>query len=53
MPGVDRSNITPRLAVNPTVKLVKQKKRYLSTDRWEFVKKEVAMLMAIGHVREV
>ncbi|XP_031099734.1 uncharacterized protein LOC116003935 [Ipomoea triloba] len=53
MPGVDRSVICHRLAVNPNHKPVIQKKRYLSADRREFVKKEVETLMAAQHIREV
>lgn len=53
MPGVDRSIITHRLSISPTHRPVKQKKRYLATDRREFVKKEVDMLLSIRHIREV
>ncbi|XP_031124240.1 uncharacterized protein LOC116026954 [Ipomoea triloba] len=53
MPGVDRSVICHRLAVNSNHKPVIQKKRYLSADRREFVKKEVETLMAAQHIREV
>ncbi|XP_031102019.1 uncharacterized protein LOC116005926 [Ipomoea triloba] len=53
MPGVDRSVICHRLAVNPNHKPVIQKKRYLSGDRREFVKKEVETLMVAQHIREV
>ncbi|XP_019194876.1 PREDICTED: uncharacterized protein LOC109188702 [Ipomoea nil] len=53
MPGVDRSIISHRLAVDPEHRPVVQKKRYLANDRREFVKKEVSTLLAAGHVREV
>ncbi|XP_019173284.1 PREDICTED: uncharacterized protein LOC109168884 [Ipomoea nil] len=53
MPGVDRSVISHRLAVDPEHRPVVQKKRYLANDRREFVKKEVSTLLAAGHVREV
>ncbi|XP_019159714.1 PREDICTED: uncharacterized protein LOC109156332 [Ipomoea nil] len=53
MPGVDRSIISHKLAVDPEHRPVVQKKRYLANDRREFVKKEVGTLLAAGHVREV
>ncbi|XP_031101985.1 uncharacterized protein LOC116005890 [Ipomoea triloba] len=53
MPGVDRSVICHRLSIQPGSKPVKQKKRHLSSERREFVKKETATLLAVGHVREV
>ncbi|XP_019195711.1 PREDICTED: uncharacterized protein LOC109189555 [Ipomoea nil] len=53
MPGVDRSIIPHRLAVDPDHRPVVQKKRYLANDRREFVKKEVGTLLAAGHIREV
>ncbi|XP_031112204.1 uncharacterized protein LOC116016181 [Ipomoea triloba] len=53
MLGVDRSVICHRLSIQPGSKPVKQKKRHLSSERREFVKKETATLLAVGHVREV
>ncbi|XP_019181978.1 PREDICTED: uncharacterized protein LOC109177132 [Ipomoea nil] len=53
MPGVDRSIIAHRLAVDPDHRPIVQKKRYLANDRREFVKKEVSTLLAAGHIREV
>ncbi|XP_019184278.1 PREDICTED: uncharacterized protein LOC109179169 [Ipomoea nil] len=53
MPGVDRSIIAHRLAVDSDHRPVAQKKRYLANDRREFVKKEVGTLLAAGHIREV
>ncbi|VFQ78636.1 unnamed protein product [Cuscuta campestris] len=41
MPGIDRSVICHRLAVREGSRPVRQKKRYLASDRREFVKKEV------------
>ncbi|XP_031127557.1 uncharacterized protein LOC116029650 [Ipomoea triloba] len=51
MPGVDRSIITHRLAVDPTYRLVVQRKRHLSIDRREFVKKEIDALLVAGMIR--
>ncbi|VFQ90020.1 unnamed protein product, partial [Cuscuta campestris] len=53
MPGVDPKIICHRLAVDPTHKPVKQKKRFLSAERREFVTKQVTTLQSIGHIREV
>ncbi|XP_019160670.1 PREDICTED: uncharacterized protein LOC109157216 [Ipomoea nil] len=53
MPGLSRDVITHKLAVDPAVRPIQQRKRYLSAERREFVKKEVDTLLEIGHVREV
>ncbi|VFQ98421.1 unnamed protein product [Cuscuta campestris] len=47
MPGVSKSLITHRLAVGSDVEPVKQRRRHLSKDRRDFVKKEVDMLQAV------
>ncbi|VFQ84455.1 unnamed protein product [Cuscuta campestris] len=52
MTGVDPKIICHRLAVNPESRPVKQKKRFLSSERREFVSKEVTTLQSIGHIRE-
>ncbi|VFQ68756.1 unnamed protein product [Cuscuta campestris] len=53
MPGIDRSIICHRLAVRDGSRPVRQKKRYLASDRRDFVKKEVKDLLSVGHIREV
>ncbi|VFQ71993.1 unnamed protein product [Cuscuta campestris] len=53
MPGVDPRIICHRLAVDPTHKPIKQKKRFLSSERRDFVTKQVTTLQSIGHIREV
>ncbi|VFQ86991.1 unnamed protein product [Cuscuta campestris] len=53
MPGVDPKIICHRLAVDPTHKPVKQEKCFLSSERREFVTKQVTTLQSIGHIREV
>lgn len=53
MPRVDKSIIMHRLAVDPSMKLVQQKKRYLSSDQREFIKKEISTHLIVDHVREV
>ncbi|VFR01296.1 unnamed protein product [Cuscuta campestris] len=45
MPGIDRSIICHRLAVRDGSRPVRQKKRYLASDRRDFVKKEVKDLL--------
>ncbi|VFQ85179.1 unnamed protein product [Cuscuta campestris] len=53
MPGVNPKIICHRLAVDPTHKLIKQKKCFLSSERREFVTKQVATLQSIGHIQGV
>ncbi|VFQ74455.1 unnamed protein product [Cuscuta campestris] len=53
MPGVDPRIICHRLAVDPAHKPVKQKKRFFSSERRDFVTKQVTTLQSIGHIREV
>ncbi|VFQ77706.1 unnamed protein product [Cuscuta campestris] len=45
MPGMDRSVICHRLSVLEGSRLVRQKKRFLASDRRDFVKKEVKDLL--------
>ncbi|VFQ97957.1 unnamed protein product [Cuscuta campestris] len=45
MPGIDHSVICHRLAVREGSRPVRQKKRYLASDRREFIKKEVKDLL--------
>ncbi|VFQ71916.1 unnamed protein product [Cuscuta campestris] len=52
MPGLDHKIAVHRLNVLPDAKPVKQKQRHLSRERRDFVKKEVATLQSIGHIRE-
>ncbi|VFQ91223.1 unnamed protein product [Cuscuta campestris] len=53
MPGLDHKLAVHRLNVLRDPKPVKQKRKHLSQERREFVKKEVATLQSIGHIREV
>ncbi|VFQ90205.1 unnamed protein product [Cuscuta campestris] len=53
VPGIDRSVICHQLAVREGSRLVRQKKRYLASDRRDFVQKEVKDLLSVGHIREV
>ncbi|VFQ83464.1 unnamed protein product [Cuscuta campestris] len=48
MPGIDRSVIYHRLAVREGSRPVRQKKRYLASDRRDFVKKEVRDLLSVA-----
>ncbi|VFQ72015.1 unnamed protein product [Cuscuta campestris] len=52
MPGLDHKIAVHRLNVLPDAKPVKLKRRHLSQERRDFVKKEVATLQSIGHIRE-
>ncbi|VFQ83483.1 unnamed protein product [Cuscuta campestris] len=47
MPGIDHSIICHRLAVRDGSRPVRQKKRYLASDRRDFVKKEVKDLLSV------
>ncbi|XP_019159996.1 PREDICTED: uncharacterized protein LOC109156598 [Ipomoea nil] len=53
MPGIDRRIITHKLAVDPSGKPVHQRKRYMSAERREFVKKEATALLNVGHIKEI
>ncbi|XP_019177744.1 PREDICTED: uncharacterized protein LOC109172949 [Ipomoea nil] len=53
MPGIDRSIITHKLAVDPSGKPMHQRKRYMSAERREFVKMEVTALLHVGHIKEI
>ncbi|VFQ84395.1 unnamed protein product [Cuscuta campestris] len=53
MPGVDPRIIYHRLAVDPAHKPIKQKKCFLSSERRDFVTKQVTTLQSIGHIWEV
>ncbi|VFQ64364.1 unnamed protein product [Cuscuta campestris] len=48
MHGIDRSIICHRLAVRDGSRPVRQKKRYLASDRRDFVKKEVKDLLSVA-----
>ncbi|VFR02922.1 unnamed protein product [Cuscuta campestris] len=49
MPGIDRSVICHRLSVLEGSRPVRQKKRFLASDRRDFVKKEVKDLLECSH----
>ncbi|VFQ60552.1 unnamed protein product [Cuscuta campestris] len=49
MPRIDRSVICHRLAVREGSRPVRQKKRYLASDRRDFVKKEVKDLLSVEY----
>ncbi|VFQ93679.1 unnamed protein product [Cuscuta campestris] len=50
--GLDHKIAVHRLNVLQNAKPVKQKRRHLSQERRDFVKKEVTTLQSIGHIRE-
>lgn len=53
MLGIDPRVITHKVSVDPSVKLVRQKKRTFATDRNQAVAKEVDKLLKAGFIREV
>ncbi|XP_074327796.1 uncharacterized protein LOC141665711 [Apium graveolens] len=52
MPGIDPNLITHRLNIDPTRKVVKQKKRTYAPDRLEAMKQEVKKLLEAGFIEE-
>lgn len=53
MPSIDQRVITHRLSVDPTVKLVRQKKRTFITDQNQAIGEEVEKLRKAGFIWEV
>lgn len=53
MLGIYPKVITHRLSVNPSVKLIKQKKRTFAIDRNQTIMEEVDKLLRVGFIREV
>ena len=53
MGGIDPAIITHRLSVNPSFKLVKQKRRSFSPERQKAINEEVGKLLQAGAIREV
>lgn len=53
MPGIDPSVITHRLNIDPTAKLVKQKKRTFAPERNEAITEEVEKLLDVGFIKEL
>ncbi|CAL2227746.1 unnamed protein product [Prunus armeniaca] len=53
MPGIDPQIICHRLHVNPTIKLVAQKRRNFAPERVAIIKVEIDKLLAIGFIEEV
>ena len=53
MTGISTEVISHELNIDPTFKLVKQKRRKLGSDRTEVVNSKVIMLLEAGLIREV
>ena len=53
MGGIDSAIITHRLNVNPSFKLVKQKRRSFALERQKVINEEVSKLLQAGSIREV
>ncbi|CAL2227760.1 unnamed protein product [Prunus armeniaca] len=53
MPGIDRQIICHRLHVNPTIKLVMQKRRNFVPERVAIIEAEIDKLLATGFIEEV
>ncbi|KAL8115462.1 hypothetical protein AgCh_022089 [Apium graveolens] len=53
MPGIDPELITHKLNVDPSRKIVKQKKRNFAPERQEAIKQEVEKLLEAGFIEEI
>jgi len=53
MPGIDRRVIKHSLNVDPTKKLVQQKRRVFALERNKAIIEEVEKLLTAGFIREV
>ena len=53
MPGVDPQIMSYRLNIDPSARLVRQKRRGMSTERQLTVQEEVEKLLAANSIREV
>ena len=53
MGGIDPTVITHRLNVNPSFKLVKQKRRSFTPERQKVINEEVSKLLQANAIREV
>ncbi|KAL0402097.1 UNVERIFIED_CONTAM: hypothetical protein Slati_4239600 [Sesamum latifolium] len=51
--GIDPKVITHYLNIDPSIKLVKQKKRHFGPDKDKIIQAEVDKLMATGHIEEI
>lgn len=53
MPGIDPRVIMHKLSVDPSMRLVKQKKRTFTADRNQAIAEEVEKLLKVGFIRKV
>ncbi|KAL0402374.1 UNVERIFIED_CONTAM: hypothetical protein Slati_4267300 [Sesamum latifolium] len=51
--GFDPNVITHHLNINPSIKSVKQKKRYFEPENDKIIQGEVDKLMTVGHIEEI
>ncbi|KAL0444480.1 UNVERIFIED_CONTAM: hypothetical protein Slati_2170700 [Sesamum latifolium] len=51
--GIDPKVITHHLNIDPSIKLVKQKKRHFGPEKDRIIQAEVDKLMAVGHIEEI
>ncbi|KAL0402351.1 UNVERIFIED_CONTAM: hypothetical protein Slati_4265000 [Sesamum latifolium] len=51
--GIDPGVITHHLNLDPTIKLIKQKKRYFGPEKDKIIQGEVNKLLTAGHIREI
>ena len=51
MEGIDPNVISHHLNINPSRKLVRQKRRAVDTERWQALKEEVGKLLSNGFIK--
>ena len=53
MPGIDPNFLSHRLAMDPRVKPVRQRRRKFNEERRQTIKEETQKLLAAGHIKEI
>ena len=53
MPGIDPDFLCHRLAMDPQVRLVRQRRRKFKEERRQMIHEETHKLLAAGHIREI
>ena len=53
MPGIDPDFLCHRLAMDPQVRLIRQRRRKFNEEKRQAIKDETQKLLAAGHIREI
>ncbi|KAL0361391.1 UNVERIFIED_CONTAM: Transposon Ty3-G Gag-Pol polyprotein [Sesamum radiatum] len=51
--GIDPGVITHHFNLDPTIRLIKQKKRHFGPEKDKIIQEEVNKLLTVGHIREI